>query len=250
MQSILQTQLRVVLVETSHPGNIGAAARAMKTMGVSQLILVNPKKFPDPKATEMASGADDLLGKVQVVATLEEALLDCVLVIGTSARSRSLPWPMLSPKDCAQVVLRSAHQENQVALVFGRERTGLTNPELQLCHYHVQIPANPEYSSLNLAQAVQVLVYECYSASLKEHEYNQDEEWDWVTSQEQTKFYDILEETLLQMGFLNPKAPRQLMPRLRRLFNRARLERMELNILRGILARCQELARHEKTDLL
>ena len=151
--------LKVVLVETSHAGNIGSAARAMKTMGFSQLSLVNPQQFPSDEARAMSSGATDVLESAQVVSTLEEAIGDCQWVVGASARSRTLPWPLVHPREMAQHAL-ALPEQTQVALVLGRERSGLTNDELARCHCHVNIPANPDYSSLNLAAAVQVLCYE------------------------------------------------------------------------------------------
>ncbi|EKD55438.1 MAG: hypothetical protein ACD_60C00007G0002 [uncultured bacterium] len=225
--------IRIVLVNTSHPGNIGSSARAMKTMGLSRLYLVAPKQFPHPKATEMASGAPDVLTNAVVVDTLDEAIQDCHLVIGTSARSRTLPWPMLTPKECAIKTTEEA-KGNEVAIIFGQEQSGLTNEELHACHYHVEIPANPIYSSLNLAAAVQVVAYELRIASLTGQAENQ---WDYplATADELGGFYQHLQKVLVDLSFLNPSAPRQLMPRLKRLFNRARPDVMEINILRGIL---------------
>ena len=149
--------IRVVLVNTSHPGNIGGAARAMKNMGLSRLVLVEPRDFPSPEAEARASGASDVLESAQVVATLEEALVGCTVVLGTSARDRSLPWPLVDPRECGEKVIAEAGQGKEIALVFGREHAGLTNDELQRCHFHVHIPSSPDFSSLNLAAAVQVL---------------------------------------------------------------------------------------------
>lgn len=151
--------IRIVLVETSHTGNMGSVARAMKTMGLTNLWLVNPLVKPDSQAIALAAGASDVIGNAQIVDTLDEALAGCSLVVGTSARSRTLPWPMLDPRECGLKSVAEG-QHAPVALVFGRERVGLTNDELQKCHYHVAIAANPEYSSLNLAMAVQVIAYE------------------------------------------------------------------------------------------
>lgn len=225
--------IRVILIETSHPGNIGSVARAMKTMGLSHLYLVNPKLFPHQKANEMASSAVDLLEKAIVVDSLEEALADCHLIVGTSTRSRTIPWPMLSPRELGDKVYEESSNV-QTGILFGREQSGLTNEELHRCHFHVQIPANPEYSSLNIAAAVQVIAYELRIASLKE---STALEWDYplATAQDMDGFYAHLEKVLIDLAFLNPKAPRQLMTRLRRLFNRARLDAMEMNIMRGIL---------------
>lgn len=232
--------VRVVLVETSHPGNIGAVARAMKTMQLDDLHLVNPKLFPHAEATAMASGADDLLMRAKVWGTLEEAVADCGFCLGASARLRSLTWPVVNPKEAAERIL-SESERHPVALVFGRERTGLTNEELSLCHELVHIPSNPDYSSLNLAMAVQVLSYELFmsSASGVAIAANAVDETgaDGVlaTSEEMNYFYQHLQQVMIDTGFLDPAAPRHLMRRLRRLFGRARPDTSELNILRGIL---------------
>lgn len=228
------SQIRIVLVNTSHPGNIGAAARAIKTMGLEQLFLVNPLSFPHEKATEMASGALDILENATQVNSLDEAIADCHLIIGTSARSRALPWPMLSPRELAEKTLLQSKQ-TEIAILFGREQSGLTNEELQRCHFHVQIPSNPHYSSLNIAAAVQVMAYELYVAHLQQNKANDATECLYVNHAEMSAFYQHLERVLVNIDFLNPVIPRKLMPKLRRLFNRARLEVSEMNILRGIL---------------
>ena len=158
--------IRVVLVNTSHAGNIGGAARAMKNMGLSRLVLVDPEDFPSPNAVARASGATDILDSAEIVATLEEALVGCSLVLGTSARDRRIPWPLLDPRETGTVCLEQVERGGEVALVFGREYAGLTNEELQRCQYHVHIPSDPDFSSLNLAAAVQVLAYEVRMAWL------------------------------------------------------------------------------------
>lgn len=232
-------RIRIVLVNTSHPGNIGSAARAMKTMGLTELVLVAPELFPHPKAEEMASGATDILEQAVVVPTLEEAIADCTLVIGASARSRTIPWPMLSPREMTETIQREA-PTSTTAILFGREQSGLTNDELQRCHWHVQIPANPEYSSLNLAAAVQVLAYECRVASLDQTQTT--DEWDYhlATADEMEKFFTHLQEVLIQIEFLKMNAPRKLMTRLRRMYLRTRPDVMEMNILRGMLTAIQD----------
>ncbi len=236
--------IRVVLVGTTHPGNIGAAARAMKTMGVGELHLVAPRHYPHAEATAMASGADDLLGRARVWARLEDALAGCALVFGASARLRNIPWPLVEPPQCAAEAVQAAAGA-PVALVFGRERTGLSNDELARCNYLVHIPANPEYSSLNLAAAVQVLAYEMNMAARARAGEQVETERDYppATADELEGLYAHLEQALQDIGFLDPDNPRQLMRRLRRLYNRAHLDRMELNILRGMLAAAQKLAR-------
>lgn len=227
-------KIKIVLVNTSHTGNIGSAARAMKTMGLSQLILVDPVDAPDGKASAMAAGAGDVLANAKTVATLEEAVADCGLVVGTSARSRTLPWPMLGPRECGEKMVAEA-ANYPVALVFGRENSGLTNEELQQCHFHVCIPANPEYSSLNLAAAVQTLSYEVRMAYLNKEALPTVNE-EYPLSEDLERFYVHLEQTLQKTNFIIPQHPGMVMTKLRRLFNRARPESQELNILRGILA--------------
>jgi tRNA (cytidine32/uridine32-2'-O)-methyltransferase len=231
-------RIRVVLINTTHPGNIGATARAMKVMGLSRLHLVTPKKFPDADATALASGADDLLQHAQVHGSLESALENCGLVLGTSARIRSLAMPQFNARTAAQQAIAEAGK-HEVALLFGRERYGLTNEEMQRCHWLVHIDANPDYASLNLAQAVQVLSYELRMAALGEgHDRSGlagELERDPVDGVQMERFFEHLEQTLLEIQFLNPAQPRKLMMRLRRLFNRARPDQNEINILRGIL---------------
>ena len=230
--------VQIVLVNTSHPGNIGAAARAMKNMGLDKLCLVNPQIFPSAEATARASGADDLLAAARRVDSLDAALTGTRLVIGASARNRTLPVPMLDPRECAELVMQQPG-DTATAIVFGRERTGLTNDELDRCHYLVQIPANPDYPSLNVAAAVQVISYELRMAaglSLSRpgsrHRY--------ATTEEMELFYQHLEEVLVAIEFLDAGNPRQLMRRLRRLFGRARPNENEVNILRGILTAIEQ----------
>lgn len=233
-------QIRIVLVNTSHTGNMGSAARAMKTMGLSQMVLVDPQAQPDDNAYALAAGASDLLANARIVSTLDEAIADCGLVIGTSARSRTLSWPMLDPREAGEKLVTEGMQ-HPVALVFGRERTGLTNDELQKCHYHVAIPANPEYSSLNLAMAVQTLCYEVRMHLLQQEQVGEtDMAVDYPSAEQLEGFYQHLEQTLLKTGFIADDHPGQVMSKLRRLFNRARPEAVELNILRGILTSVQK----------
>ncbi|AKA17870.1 tRNA (cytosine(32)/uridine(32)-2'-O)-methyltransferase TrmJ [Aeromonas hydrophila] len=233
-------QIRIVLVNTSHTGNMGSAARAMKTMGLSQMVLVDPQAQPDDNAYALAAGASDLLANARIVSTLDEAIADCGLVIGTSARSRTLSWPMLDPREAGEKLVTEGMQ-HPVALVFGRERTGLTNDELQKCHYHVAIPANPEYSSLNLAMAVQTLCYEVRMHWLQREQVGEtDMAVDYPSAEQLEGFYQHLEQTLLKTGFIADDHPGQVMSKLRRLFSRARPEAVELNILRGILTSVQK----------
>jgi tRNA (cytidine32/uridine32-2'-O)-methyltransferase len=234
-------QIKIVLVNTSHTGNIGSAARAMKTMGLSELVLVDPVSEPDSHASALAAGATDILGNAKIVATLEEAIADCGLSIATSARSRTLEWPMLNPRECGAKVVEEG-QKHKVALVFGRESSGLTNEELQLCQFHVHIPANPEYSSLNLAMAVQTLSYEVRMQFLEQQQAQfESKEFDYPNGEQLEGFYQHLEEALLHTGFVIKQHPGQVMSKLRRLFNRTRPESHELNILRGVLTSITKL---------
>jgi tRNA/rRNA methyltransferase len=229
------SNLRIVLCQTSHPGNIGAAARAMKTMGLHQLYLVSPESFPDAHATAMATGAADLLETAHVCNTLEEALTGCALVIGLSARKRQLSHELLAVRPAAERALGIAKSQ-QVALVFGTEMSGLSNAELDLCQLLAMIPTNPDFSSLNLAAAVQVVCYELRMAALAGDTSDiAKPPMPLATSDEIEGFYKHLEETLVQIGFLNPDEPKKLMQRVRRIYARANLEKEEVNILRGIL---------------
>lgn len=232
--------LRVVLVETTHPGNIGATARAMKNMGLNRLVLVRPALFPHSEAIARAAEAFDILDKAQVVDSLDAALAGCRLVVGTSARRRGVSAPVLDPRQCAGRVADSS-RDSEVALLFGRESAGLTNAETDRCHFLVRIPTSPDYSSLNLAAAVLVIAYElrmvdsALDAALPEHRWPP-----LATAEEMEHFYTHLEQVLLETGFLNPANPTPLMRRLRRLFNRSQPDRREVNILRGILTSIQK----------
>ncbi len=235
-------KIRMVMVNTSHPGNIGAAARAMKNMGLSRLYLVDPKEYPAEKAVWRAAGALDVLDKVVVVSTLEEAIADCALVVGTSARGRRIPWPMLSPRECGERVAEEA-VSHEIAVVFGREDRGLTNEELQKCNFHVHIPSNPEYGVLNVASALQVICYEIRMAWLQKEAGAAPhfDEWDVppADQQQMEHYFKHLEETLVKLDFLDLDNPRQTVTRIRRLYNRLRMDEMELSILRGMLTAMQ-----------
>lgn len=243
--------IRIVLVETSHTGNMGSVARAMKTMGLTNLWLVNPLVKPDSQAIALAAGASDVIGNANIVDTLDEALAGCSLVVGTSARSRTLPWPMLDPRECGLKSVAEA-QHAPVALVFGRERVGLTNDELQKCHYHVAIAANPEYSSLNLAMAVQIIAYEVRMAWLQAQEQASPQpqyaESPYPLVDDLERFYQHMEQMMLNSGFIREANPGQVMSKLRRLYTRARPERDELNILRGMLSSFEKRKNEKKED--
>lgn len=241
------TQIRIVLVNTSHPGNIGSTARAMKTMGLESLYLVQPKSFPDFRAFEMAAGADDVLNTAQVVATLDEALSGCQLVLSTSARPRGISLPGLIPSDAAELVMKQ-HDDAVVAIVFGRESSGLTNEELLKSHYHIHIPSNLEYSSLNLSQAVQIVAYEMRMKALAPAAEVGVRSDDLANADEVEQFYHHLQEVFVDIQFLKLAAPRRLMQRVRRMFNRIQLEKMEVSILRGMLSQIQKSLHWAKTD--
>lgn len=234
--------VRIVLVNTSHTGNIGSVCRAMKTMGLSDLVLVDPVQEPDSHASALAAGATDILGNAKIVPELKDAIADCQLTIATSARSRTLSWPMLEPRECGKKVVEEGRNA-KVALVFGRENSGLTNEELQQCQFHVHIPSNPEYSSLNLAMAVQTLCYEIRMHFLDSQQAQfEPSDVEYPNSEQLEGFYTHLEEALTKTGFIVKQHPGQVMAKLRRLFNRARPESHELNILRGVLASIEKSA--------
>ena len=239
--------IRIVLVGTQHPGNIGSAARAMKTMGLHQLVLVAPQRFPDDDARAMAAGADDVLAEARIVATLAEAVADCRLVLGCTARSRRIALDELAPRDAALRLQAAAGEGAAVALVFGRERTGLDNDELQLCHAAVHIPANPDYSSLNLAAAVQVLAYELRLAALAEGgdvPAGGGSRREGAASHAQLEgFFAQLGETLDAIDFHKGRAPESALRKLRRIFLRCDLDTREVRLLRGVLADAQRMAR-------
>lgn len=244
-------RIRIILIGTSHPGNIGGVARAMHNMGLADLALVAPRcEVITQDSISRASGADHLLHQANVHATLEDAVADCTLAVGASARSRTLPWPMLSPRELADRLPDECQVVgSRVALVFGREDSGLTNAELQRCHAHVHIPTNTDFSSLNLAAAVQVLAYECRMAWLSQPDTPSvapSDDDDLATHAELERYFEHLERTLISIDFHDPAQPRQLMARLRRLYLRARPERMEMNILRGILSATEKAAQHQQ----
>ncbi|WP_436915466.1 RNA methyltransferase [Acinetobacter gandensis] len=250
------SHVRIVMVNTTLPANIGSALRAMKTMGLSKLVLVAPKTYPHPDINALAAGAVDLIDQIEIVDTLEDAIKDCHIVFGTSARSRTIPWPLLDARPAAEMSLKAVSESKQeVAVVFGREDRGLTNEELAMANYHVTIPVNTEYGVLNVAQAIQVICYEMRMAALGLTELTSnpdanmhvtkdiDMEWDepLVTHEMMEQFYPHIEKMLAEIEFMDPKNPRLLPLRLRRLFGRIQLDRMEYHLLRGIFSRVQAL---------
>ncbi|MDH0824922.1 RNA methyltransferase [Acinetobacter johnsonii] len=250
------SHVRIVMVNTTLPANIGSALRAMKTMGLSKLVLVAPKTYPHPDIDALAAGATDLIEQIEIVETLADAIKDCHLVFGTSARSRTIPWPLLDARPAAEKSISAVVNDQQdVAVVFGREDRGLTNEELAMANYHVTIPVNTDYGVLNVAQAIQVICYEMRMATLAVVESAEDEaatmpvtdtesmQWDepLVTHEQMEQFYPHIEKMLAEIEFLDPKNPRLLPLRLRRLFGRIQLDRMEYHLLRGIFSRVQAL---------
>jgi len=237
----LLSHIKIVLVETTHPGNIGAVARAMKNMSMANLWLVSPKIFPSADATSRASGADDVLAKAIVCKSLPEAIADCQLVIGASARCRTISWPEMTPRECAEHIVPNG-SDNKIAIIFGRENSGLKNHELDLCHFLLRIPCNSEYSSLNIAAAVQVVCYELFvRADLHESVFIGDRgKIPKATAMQMESFYMHLYQALTDIGFMHPDKSKSIMRRLRRIYNRVQLDTKELDILRGILRMSQD----------
>ena len=240
----VSSRIRIVMINTFHPGNIGAAARAMKNMGLNQLYLVDPQDYPSEEAESRAAGAKDLLEKAVVVSSLDEAIADCPLVIGTSARMRSDPWPMLTPEECAKKVTLESHSA-PVALVFGRETMGLLNEELRKCNFHVCIPANPDYPVLNVSSAIQLLCYEIFklTQSHQSQVHKLSAVPKYVEYREMDRFMGELEKILRDVGFLMDKHPGRTMIRIKRLVNRLRPEAKEMKILWGIVSSVQDMVK-------
>ena len=246
----LLDKIRIVLIRTSKSGNIGSAARAMKTMGLSRLVLVDPAEFPSAKATARASGADDILAGASVVSTLSEALAGCDLVMGTSARLRDLPWPLLDPRQAAGKALEYCSSAEEIAIVFGSERSGMSNEEMDHCQFQIHIPANEAYSSLNLAASVQVLGYELRMAQLLADgdDVSQPEE-ELARRDEMERFYDHLFQVMQAVGYYRPEQPKLLRRRARKLFNRPMMSHAEVQIMRGFLSMIeQSLPSHSQNN--
>jgi tRNA (cytidine32/uridine32-2'-O)-methyltransferase len=230
----MKNNIRIVLVNPSHPGNIGAAARAMKNMGLSCLYLVQPEKFPHPEAIYRASRADDIVRNAKVVGSLDDALIGCTRVFGTSTRTRDMSSPVIDVRKMTQMIMQ---QPGEVAIVFGREKHGLYTEELRRCQYQVKIPAMEDYSSLNLGAAVQVIAYELFVAMQGSVPLTNQSKIDLATADEMEGLYQHLEKVAALVGFLNPEKPRMMMPRFRQIFNRARLDKEDVNLIRGMLAK-------------
>jgi len=241
--AILADSIKFVLVGTTHPGNIGASARAMKNMGLSRLSLVTPKDFPNDVAFYRAKAAQDVLENAEIEKDLFSATKNCQLIIGTSARSRKVPWPVVTPKDAAQEIVKYARSgPDDVAIVFGREDRGLTNEELGMCNLHVHIPTDESYSSLNLSQAVQILSYEVRLAMLEETSTNSKPEWDVdLANNDQTeRLIFHMDELMQEVDFYDTQNPRKLLTRVRRFFKRSQIDVMEANIFRGFFSAIQK----------
>ena len=238
----IEEAVKFILVGTTHPGNIGAAARAMKNMGIKQLGLVSPKKFPDEKAFYRAKAATDILENAQVHETLIEAVSGFQLVIGTSARNRKIPWPIMSPREAAQEILSYHKSVNKIAVVFGREDRGLTNEELGLCNLHVHIPSSDEYSSLNLSQAIQIIAYEIRLKALSTEGKSKKQEWDVPLAEnaEIERLIEHFDELMQEVEFYDIDNPRLLLTRVRRFFRRSKIDHIEANIFRGVFAAIQK----------
>ncbi len=249
------SQVRIVLVEPTHPGNIGSVARAMKTMGLSQLVLVNPKKFPHYEATKLAAGAESVLLNAQIVESAEQAIADCTMVIGTSVRDREVTWPTFDPRQTAKLVdshLLASSDVSNVAVLFGRESSGLTNSEMDLCQSQIRISANSEYSSLNLASAVQIIAYELRMQFLSSRNDAQGEQATTkpkaaikerqmpATQKQKEGHIQHLQNTLQALSFMKAKSPTVLMRKLTRLYSKADLSVEDIQILRGILTAVQQ----------
>lgn len=239
------SRIKIVLVETSHPGNIGGVARAMKNMGLSQLVLVNPKEFPSQVASVRASGAADILHQTKVVKTLDEAIKECKVVVGASARLRKVSWPQLDVRETANLAMKVTEDSNaSLAMVFGREDSGLSNSEMDKCHYLAHIPTNPVYSSLNLSAAVQVFAYEFLIASdLFSAKPQEGYKYKLASVDQLEGFYEHLYQSLQDIDFLDPAKNARFMRRMRRLFNRTQLDVREVDILRGMLRAAQNQSR-------
>jgi len=240
----LKLQLKIILVETSHPGNIGATARAMKNMGVRDLVLVNPQCYPHEDAFSRASGAEDLLERAEIKSSLKEAIKDCNFVAAATARSRNINWPTLSPRDCVSKIIKE-NKKGYCAVVFGPEQSGLKNEDIDHCNALLHIPVDPNFSSLNLSMAVQIFCYELRMSFIENLSTSSESNLRLASIEEMENFYEHLEGLLIKNEFLDPSNPRHLMRRIRRLFVKAAPDQNEVNILRGILSSFEQVKTRE-----
>ena len=227
--------INIVLVETSHPGNIGSVSRAMKTMGLSKLSLINPRKFPSGEANALSGNATDVLENAQVYKTIEDAIKTSTFVYATSSRNRTIQWPTINVEEAAELILNQTTAEKEISILFGREDRGLTNEELQLANTHIEIPANPDYPVLNLAMSAQILSYEIFKAS------HNTEARDWhdypeVDSANLQMLIDHFIETAVNIDVIHPENPKKIISRIKRMFSRLHPDEMEASFLRGFLA--------------
>lgn len=238
----MRERIKIVLCNTTHPGNIGATARAMKTMGLTELTLVAPKEFPSAEVTARAAGADDILANAQIHTTLEQAIAGCSLVVATTARRRNIRWPEQSADLAAELLLEKVLAGQSIAIVFGQERSGLSNEQLDLCNFMIRIPTNPDFSSLNVASAVQIICYELNRqiTSLEGQPQQEQLATEFVSAEQMDRFYQQLEQTLILLEYLDVNNSGKLMRRLRRLYNRTELDNDEYNILMGVLSSIQK----------
>ncbi len=240
----MKLQLKIILVETSHPGNIGATARAMKNMGVRNLVLVNPQCYPHEDAFSRASGAEDLLERAEIKSSLKEAIKDCNFVAAATARSRNINWPTLSPRDCVSKIIKE-NKKGYCAVVFGPEQSGLKNEDIDHCNALLHIPVDPNFSSLNLSMAVQIFCYELRMSFIENLSTSSESNLRLASIEEMENFYEHLEGLLIKNEFLDPSNPRHLMRRIRRLFVKAAPDQNEVNILRGILSSFEQVKTRE-----
>ena len=238
-----QREIRIVLVEPEHPGNIGAAARAMKTMGLKDLHLIKPSRFPDPQADWRAAAALDIIEDAQVHSTLDTAIADCQFVTGTTARDRHVPWPIYTAEEFGEKV-RTIDTSLPIAILFGRETSGLTNEEFQRCNAGIRIPSSRGYSSLNLAMAVQIVTYEIFKSV---SDGSVSKQWDRPLAREADVrgVVDQVERICDLVGFFGPNSPRHALIRFRRLFNRLELDETEVKLLRGLFGKVEKFTKNQ-----
>jgi|TARA_B110000285_G_scaffold140967_1_gene157706 tRNA (cytidine32/uridine32-2'-O)-methyltransferase len=233
--SLKSNLINIVLVETSHPGNIGSVARAMKTMGLSRLSLVNPRKYPSPEAEALSGNAEDVLANATVYSSIEEAIKDSTFVYATSSRNRTIQWPTVNAEEGASIICDQIHSDKEISILFGREDRGLTNEELQLANTHIEIPANPEYPVLNLAMSAQIVAYEILKASTNT-ESREWQDYPEVDSENLQMLIDHFIETAVSIDVIRKDRPKKIISRIKRMFTRLHPDEMETSFMRGFLS--------------
>lgn len=233
--SLKSNLINIVLVETSHPGNIGSVARAMKTMGLSRLSLVNPRKYPSPEAEALSGNAEDVLANATVYSSIEEAIKDSTFVYATSSRNRTVQWPTVNAEEGASIICDQIHSDKEISILFGREDRGLTNEELQLANTHIEIPANPEYPVLNLAMSAQIVAYEILKASTNT-ESREWQDYPEVDSENLQMLIDHFIETAVSIDVIRKDRPKKIISRIKRMFTRLHPDEMETSFMRGFLS--------------